>query len=262
MRLKVKNVFSLLLNFLNSFHITHLQECESTQDAALELALAGNQTQLVLSENQKKGRGRQGSTWLSSNHCSLTCSLALHFKDSTQTSHSMIPHMAGLALWKALVDFDPCFEKLCFKWPNDLGLFAEDKTKNEFKKVAGVLVEIKKNILVIGWGLNIFSPAPLPQSLALEDLKKDLVFNKKDFASKVATYFLELRAQHLYKKETFEDQFIEFLFQKAMGALWGRSLYSKLGEGRAVSLSGDGSLLIQNTKKEIVEIKSGEIILK
>ncbi len=262
MRLKVKNVFSLLRNSLNSFHVKHLQECESTQDSALELALSSEKAQLVIADSQQKGRGRQGSTWLSSNNRSLTCTLALQLKNSTHFSHSLIPHMAGFALWKALVDFDSCFEKLCFKWPNDLGIFTEDKSKNEFKKVAGILVEIKKNILIVGWGLNLFSPAPLTQALALEDLKSNLTFDKKYFASQVATHFLDLRAEHLHKKEKFEDQFIEFLFQKAMRALWGRSLSTKLGEGKAVSLSGDGSLLVQNTKNQIVEIKSGEIILK
>ena len=84
MRLKVKNVFSLVDNFSNTLCFTHVNECESTQDLAFALALKSEQPQLVSSEFQKKGRGRQGSTWLSSGSQSLTCSLALKIEPQIQ----------------------------------------------------------------------------------------------------------------------------------------------------------------------------------
>lgn len=241
---------------------TEVQECESTQDLALNLALKYSQAQLVLSEFQTKGRGRQGSLWLSENHRSFTCSLALQIPaHSVHSSMALIPHLAGLAMWKTLFDLDSSFDSLFFKWPNDLGIFTTTPSKNEFKKIAGILVEIKKNILVIGWGLNVFSPAPLSQAICLEDLKKDLVFDKKDFAHKLASTFLEIRTHHMDRKDEFEDQFLEFLFHKLMHPLWGRFLSSKLGQGRAIGLGKEGSLILQSSPKQTIEIKSGEIIL-
>jgi biotin-[acetyl-CoA-carboxylase] ligase BirA-like protein len=238
---------------------TEVQECESTQDLALNLALKYSQAQLVLSEFQTKGRGRQGSLWLSENHRSFTCSLALQIPaHSVHSSMALIPHLAGLAMWKTLFDIDSSFESLFFKWPNDLGIFVG----HEFKKTAGILVEIKKNILIVGWGLNVFSPAPLSNAIALDQLKNNLKFNKEDFACRLANHFLALKKAHQTHKEAFEDKFLEFLFSKLMHPLWGRSLQSKLGEGRAIGLGKEGSLIIQSIKKEIVEIKSGEIILK
>ena len=124
---------------------------------------------------------------------------------------------------------------------------------------------IKKNILIVGWGVNLFSPAPLSNALALDQLKNNLTFNsfnKEDFACGLATHFLFLNKEYQSHKEAFEDQFLEFLFSKLMHPLWGRSLKSKLAEGRAIGLGKEGSLLIQSIKNEIVEIKSGEIILK
>lgn len=257
--MKVKNVFSLFPHSLNSFHFTHVPECESTQDLALKLALESLQIQLVLCDIQKKGRGRQGSSWMSAPEKSFTCSLAFKLEaQSANSSYALIPHMAGLALWKTLSQADPSFEQLCFKWPNDLGIFHQ----KEFRKVAGVLIEIKKNILIIGWGLNVFSPTPLSQAMALDEVQKDISFTNSDFASKLAQNFLELFSEHQKNSNDFEDQFLEFLFQKVMKPLWGRFLASKLGEGKAISLGKDGSLLLLSTKQEIVEIKSGEIILK
>ena len=256
--MKVKNVFRLFPYSLKSFHLTHVQECESTQDLALKLALESSQIQLVLCDVQKKGRGRQGSSWMSASEKSFTCSLAFKLEaPSSHSSYALIPHMAGLALWKTLSQIDPSFEQLCFKWPNDLGIFHQ----KEFRKVAGLLVEIKKNILIIGWGLNVSSPAPLSQAMALDEIQKDISFRNSDFASNLAQSFLELFSEH-QKNNGFEDQFLEFLFQKVMKPLWGRFITSKLGEGKAISLGKDGSLLLLDTKQEIVEIKSGEIILK
>ena len=256
--MKVKNVFSLFPHSLNSFRFTHVPECESTQDLALKLALDSSESQLVLCDIQRKGRGRQGSSWMSPPKQSFTCSLAFKLEaPSPHSSYALIPHMAGLAVWKTLSQIDPSFEQLCFKWPNDLGIFHQ----KEFRKVAGVLVEIKKNILIIGWGLNVFSPAPLSQAMALDEIQKDSFFRNSDFASKLAQNFLELFSEH-QKNNGFEDQFLEFLFQKVMKPLWGRFLTSKLGAGKAISLGKDGSLLLLSTKQEIVEIKSGEIILK
>ncbi len=249
----------MLNNFLKNFEFTSVQECESTQDLALQLAFKSEQPQLVLTEFQNRGRGRQGSSWLSEGKQSFTCSLALQInQNSTPSSYAIVPHIAGFALWKAISDLDPLFERLCFKWPNDLGIFVG----HEFKKTAGILVEIKKNILVVGWGLNVFSPSPLSSALALDQLKNNLKFNKEDFACRLATHFLSLKKEHQIHKEAFEDQFLEFLFAKLMRPLWGCPLKSKLGEGRAIGLGKEGSLIIQSIKKEIVEIKSGEIILK
>ncbi len=249
-------------HFSKYFHFTYSDNCESTQDLALNLALGSLHPQLVICDSQEKGRGRQGSVWLSENHRSFTCSLALPIQaDSVGVSVAIVPHLAGFALWKTLADYDSVFECFSLKWPNDLGIFVKDKAHHEFKKVAGILVEIKKNILIIGWGLNVFAPAPLSQALTLEDLKKKLVFDKKEFAHNLATTFFKIRTQHTSYKDEFEDQFLEFLSLKLMRPLWGRHLSSKLGQGRAMGLGKDGSLILKSGPKQILEIKSGEIIL-
>lgn len=147
---------------------------------------------LLVAEQQTRGRGRLGRTWLAAPGASLTFSLALALAPRDWSGLSLA---VGLALAEAL---DPpgrnagdAAPRLLLKWPNDLWLVPEAAGADSGvqgasarrpaaservgsvdglvggAKLGGILVETvsvgRRRLCVVGVGLNI---EPLPPSLA------------------------------------------------------------------------------------------------
>jgi BirA family transcriptional regulator, biotin operon repressor / biotin---[acetyl-CoA-carboxylase] ligase len=109
---------------------------------------------LLVAEEQTRGRGRMGRSWLSKAGASLTFSLALPFDPPDWSGLSLA---IGVALADAL---DPRPDMpgphLALKWPNDL-MWVDGSGAG--RKMGGVLVETvpvgQRRMAVIGVGLNI-----------------------------------------------------------------------------------------------------------
>ncbi|MFL2982811.1 MAG: biotin--[acetyl-CoA-carboxylase] ligase [Candidatus Neomarinimicrobiota bacterium] len=131
-------------------NIEYYQRLESTNTEAWEL-LNNNQAKhgmMVITDNQLKGKGRNGNTWFMGPSKGLALSLILtkpiEFKDAI-----LLPLAAGVAAARTL---DNRGSQAQLKWPNDIII-------NE-KKCGGILCEskISKGIvtsMVIGIGMNI-----------------------------------------------------------------------------------------------------------
>ncbi len=130
------------------FRIEHFKEVDSTNDVAKQLALEGApEGTVVISEIQRKGRGRKGREWFSPKG-GVWMSLLLRPKMSPSQA-APLTLIAGLAVAKTLPRLYNLKCKL--KWPNDVLI-------NE-KKVCGVLTEISAGIdridyIVAGIGIN------------------------------------------------------------------------------------------------------------
>mgnify|MGYP005854140893 CR=1 FL=1 len=130
------------------FKIERFYEVDSTNDVAKQLALQGApEGTAVISEIQRKGRGRKGREWFSPKG-GVWMSVILRPKvDPSQAAP--ITLIAGLAVAKTL---SKLYNLECrLKWPNDVLI-------NE-KKVCGVLTEISAemgriNYIVTGIGIN------------------------------------------------------------------------------------------------------------
>ena len=120
---------------------------------------------LLVAEQQTRGRGRLGRTWLAAPGTSLTFSLALPLAPRDWSGLSLA---VGLAVAEAL---DPDGARaagaplrLALKWPNDLWLVGHG---GDGAKLGGILVETvgvgRQRVCVVGIGLNV---QPLPPSLA------------------------------------------------------------------------------------------------
>lgn len=138
-----------------------LERTESTNDDAKALARedAPHGT-VVLAEEQTRGRGRGGTTWLSPPRQNLMLSIILRAR---RFEHSPAPFAlcAGLAVARA-VDTALASRRAALKWPNDV--YVADK------KIAGILLEASHRegrgpMVVAGIGLNIFTTA-FPESIA------------------------------------------------------------------------------------------------
>ena len=103
---------------------------------------------VVITDNQKQGKGRRGNKWHSEPGKSLTFSLLL--KPSIKMEKlGLIPLIVGVSVVEGINSFTKL--KGSLKWPNDILI-------ND-KKVGGILCEHKiiqnKSHIVLGIGLNV-----------------------------------------------------------------------------------------------------------
>ncbi|MGE4231813.1 MAG: biotin--[acetyl-CoA-carboxylase] ligase [Bacteriovoracia bacterium] len=148
--------------------IFFLKSCESTNDIAFEkIQNALNDIVLVVTDEQTKGRGRQGRSWMGQPG-NLMASLGISFRNIsplTADQLSFVPLLAGVAAIDTCQKFLPLEQRslVHLKWPNDL-------MKNK-EKVGGILCESKfrgnnLSCLVVGFGINLVSKPNLVDSVA------------------------------------------------------------------------------------------------
>ncbi len=127
------------------WQINKYQELPSTQDAARESAKAGAaEGTVIVAERQSNGRGRNGNQW-QTYEGNLLVSLILDPKEiAFAGQYSFI---AAVTLNRTLCRLVPAYQQVKNKWPNDVLV-------NE-RKIAGILLEIADNRLIIGLGVNI-----------------------------------------------------------------------------------------------------------
>ena len=103
---------------------------------------------MVITDNQKKGKGRRGNSWISDPGKSLTFSILLKLS-IPQEEIGFLPLISGVSIVEGINSFTKLNSNI--KWPNDILI--------NNKKVGGVLCEHKiiKNIhnIVLGIGINV-----------------------------------------------------------------------------------------------------------
>jgi len=126
------------------FRLVVHEQAVSTNDEVRALAVSGEAGGLVLlALTQTGGRGRRGSTWVSTAGDSLAFSILIR----PQEQKALWPRLAlatGLAVAEALESFGPATG---IKWPNDVWI--------KGRKVAGILVEAGADFVIVGIGLNV-----------------------------------------------------------------------------------------------------------
>lgn len=124
-----------------------LAETNSTQDAAFRLA-GGRPGLLVLAARQTAGRGRLSRIWADTSHLGVAATFVL---DASGRSPEHLSLAAGLAAWRAIPIWygkdQPVFK---LRWPNDVV-----ESRPPHRKIAGVLIEIKDELALVGIGINI-----------------------------------------------------------------------------------------------------------
>ncbi len=133
-------------------HIQYYPFTNSTNDDIWEL-IDNNEAKngtIVITDDQRKGKGRRNNQWLSQPGKNLTFSFLLNPQINTEKL-GLISLMVGIGICKGIQQFNNLNCKL--KWPNDILL--------NNKKIGGILIESKEingNIyLGIGIGINVNS---------------------------------------------------------------------------------------------------------
>lgn len=155
----MSNFDSIAPDLPGPFRILWREKVSSTNDELRTLAEQGAAEGLILiAEEQSAGRGRRGAQWFSPRGESLAFSIILR-PSVERCFWSRISLAAGLAVAEALEHFLPFAE---IKWPNDV-LYGG-------KKIAGILVEVGANFVILGIGINV-NTEDFPAELAATSLK-------------------------------------------------------------------------------------------
>lgn len=127
----------------------YLRFTNSTNEDAWEFCEEGStEGTLIITDDQRKGKGRRGNDWNSSPGKGLTFSLLLKPK-LKMDQLGLLPLLTGIAVAQGINSLTAL--EIGLKWPNDIMAGA--------KKTGGILIESKSTpnglAVVIGVGVNI-----------------------------------------------------------------------------------------------------------
>ena len=123
-----------------------MESTQSTQDSALRFA-AGRPGLVLVASEQTKGRGSRGREWDDGNRGTLPCSFVI---DHGEKTIPLLSACVACVVHETLSSVLPASVDLRIKWPNDIVVVEDDAVH----KVAGILIEIRDGLAVIGIGIN------------------------------------------------------------------------------------------------------------
>ena len=145
----LKSLFSNTINI----DIGYFKQIPSTNEY-LEKKEFDNKIYLAVAETQTKGKGRQGSKWVSSSNENIYASLGLKLNKSITHYMPFLSLSIALSIAYIIQKFtvDSEKENIKIKLPNDIYY------KNQ--KLAGILIETKKISqnsfdIIVGFGINV-----------------------------------------------------------------------------------------------------------
>lgn len=143
---------------LRHFHrVVVVARTTSTQDAALRLAARPGT--IVLADQQTGGRGRLGRRWYQGSRAGLVLTFVL---EESAYAPEELAIAAGVALAETIASLlQPLGITVGLRWPNDVVVVRDGR------KLAGVLVECRQALALLGVGVNVaHSEADWPADLA------------------------------------------------------------------------------------------------
>src|SRR6201993_4172430 len=103
---------------------------------------------VLIAEHQTAGRGRQGRGWSASPRAQITMSVGVSVVDVPVEGWGWLSLAAGVAIVDAVAPLlDAAGVRAGLKWPNDVLV--------DGGKLAGILAEVARPVVVIGLGLNV-----------------------------------------------------------------------------------------------------------
>lgn len=221
------------------FQIEYHETVKSTMDIARDDLIHGR---VIQAGEQTGGRGRRGNQWLSP-HGNLYQSIILKPESSRQT-WGQLSFVIAVALGRACEAHGVSHYNL--KWPNDVLI-------ND-KKLAGILIEVQNDFVIIGTGVNIQHCDD--DRAKLSDFI-DISINdfRDEFLKQITVYF------KMWEQEGFAS--IRELWMENAYRL-GDHIQARLPnvtyEGVFEDLDESGVLLLREKNGNLRQINSGEIL--
>jgi BirA family biotin operon repressor/biotin-[acetyl-CoA-carboxylase] ligase len=235
------------------FHVTALDDTDSTQSEVKRLAAAGAyEGTVVTARHQRAGRGRRGRDWWDAPGQSLLVSVLLR-PSSPPTVAAQLSLVGGLAVAAALAEAAAVTARI--RWPNDLLV--------EGRKLCGILAEASTDAsgrlvhVILGVGLNL-DQTTFPEALRERATSLRLVTGVRPDADRVLAAVLDALAR--YYAEWRAGGFT------ALRATWlGHSMvpgqvirFPDGSRGEAVDIGEDGLLLARGGDGRVIRVLSGD----
>lgn len=237
--------------------VRRFESIASTNTALLDAARGGAPEGLVfVADHQTAGRGRLDRRWQAPPGSSLLVSVLLRPSIAPSQAHR-VTAIVGLAASDACAKVAGVDPKL--KWPNDLVV--------DDRKLGGILAEAVVEAggltaVVVGMGLNVNWPAPLPDDLAATATACNLAAGRDvDRDALLGSFLDRLDARY----DASGDDVTALDDVRARSATLGREVRVELpGDrvviGRAVDLAEDGALLVETRPGEVVRVSVGDVV--
>ncbi|MDP3789447.1 MAG: biotin--[acetyl-CoA-carboxylase] ligase, partial [Candidatus Omnitrophota bacterium] len=248
---EIKN--DLKTKFLGKNILTYAS-LDSTNDTAYKLAEAGaKEGTVVIAEKQKKGKGRQGRTWVSpKGGIYLSCVIRPDIEPKEVAKITLVSAVAVCTAVREIANV-----AAMIKWPNDITIGG--------KKVCGILTEMKAeqdkvNFLIVGIGVNVNTPASLlPKGAAALSGESGGDISKVDLAKRILEKMEYYTA--LFKKEGFRvirDEWRDL--SETLSRHVKVHCHEGNIEGQALDVDADGALVVRMESGFHKRILSGDVI--
>ncbi len=243
----------------NKLNIEIFDTIDSTNNYAKQLGASDEkENTLIIAESQTGGRGRMGRSFFSPNGSGVYFSLLLHTELPPQQA-LMLTVMAAVSVTEVVKKYTSRDVKI--KWVNDIYI--------EGKKTCGILTEgsiAPNNMLkfaVVGIGLNLTQPKNgFPkdiEAIATSVFEKTEISNelKSKIIAEITNKFLDM---YNGNDLTYIDKYKEYsyLSGKNINIIDGE----KIRPARALGITDNCHLLIENEQGEIEEISSGDVSVR
>ncbi|NBG89682.1 biotin--[acetyl-CoA-carboxylase] ligase [Isachenkonia alkalipeptolytica] len=214
---------------------------------------------IVLSEEQKKGRGRLGRSWDSPKGAGLFFSMLLRPRITMEESFK-ITGIAAAAVAEAIEEVTGLPARI--KWPNDILV--------QGKKVSGILTEVSGepdgiNYIIVGIGINVNTPnftGELKDRATSLYLEKGEKVSRKELFVRAANKFF--RFYHGFTREKTLGEVHGILENRS--AVLGKEVIILRGEekkqGKAVEITKEGFLKVRYESGEEEVLSSGEVSVR
>lgn len=237
------------------------KETASTNDTIEKLAREGAlEGAVVFAESQTRGRGRLGRQWLSPAGKGLWFSLLLR-PDLRPREATRLTVVAATAIRRAIVNVTGL--KPGIKWPNDLMLNG--------RKVAGILTEISAETdqvkyVILGVGVDVNQTASdFPKSLSKVARSLQMAGGQPVDRAALAAEVLRQLDRDYARACQGEFQDVAEEWESACVTL-GKTICIRIGtrlvEGRAEALDGDGALLVRTEHGHLECVTGGDLTLE
>lgn len=236
-------------------NIYYFDNIASTMDIATQYAIKGAaEGTIVLSETQKKGRGRLGREWISPKYKGIYLSLILRPRILPNQA-PVLTLLSAVSICEAVKTVTDLDTKI--KWPNDIMI--------NNKKVGGILTELNAEMdqvsfTVIGIGLNVNNDKKTLLSCAasLRDEKSETI-NR-------VVLLQEILRRIEFNYLLFQSKGPGFIINKwrVYAITLGRRVkvisHRRHIEGEAVEIDNEGALLLRSDTGFTQKVTAGDVV--
>lgn len=240
--------------------IIYFDSVDSTNTKAKEIAQNVEEGTVIIAEEQTKGRGRLGRSWVSHKGKGIWMSIVIK-PDLNPVEASKITQVAAAAVSEAIRAIGI---NNYIKWPNDIVI--------NNKKTCGILTEMsgelnRINYIVVGIGINVNNnindfPDELKRKATSLKIESGIKIERKKLVAEILNNFEELYNE-LVKSNTINKS---LKICREYSAVIGREIkiISRSEEfvGKAIGLTEEGELLIKDIEGNVKKIISGEVSVR